>query len=85
MNDLCGRFNFMVDKNFDGVFTVTDFGLIIKQILFLPANIVVWLVEQEPHLFKFFEIDCLTGTGFGSMIFSLFVWWVVFVAATENS
>lgn len=85
MNNLCGRFNFATDMNFDGVFTVSDFGLIVKQIVLLPANIVVWLIEQEPLLIKFFEIDCSIGTGWGAMIFSLLVWWVIFIAVIENS
>jgi hypothetical protein len=80
MKDSCGRFYFTNDMNFDGLFTISDFSLIVKQIFLFPANITVFLIEQESHLVKFFEIDCSTGTGWGAVIFSLFVWWFFLTA-----
>lgn len=74
----CGRFTFISDMNFDGVFSISDVGLMLKFIIHLPAKTVVWLIEQKPMLASFFEMDCLTGNGWGgSTVFSLLAWFIV--------
>ncbi len=82
MNMQCGRFNFTTDMNLDGAFTVSDVWLVAKQILILPSNLIIAANEQFPQLVNFFEIDCGTGNGYGSIIFSLFAWWIIFTVAS---
>jgi len=77
--------------NGDGVVSISDVGLLVKQIWLIPSNLVVGFLHENPQLTTFFEIDCSTGQSYGGAIFSLFVWFITFgivafwiAAALEN-
>ena len=84
MSDSCGRLLFVTDGNYDGFFTITDIWIIANQLFHLPSNLIILLNEQFPQLVAFFEINCITGTGWGAAIFSAFIWFVVFGLVAES-
>ena len=77
MNDYCARFYFSFDMNGDMAFTIADVSLLVKNVLLLPSNIVVWLLEREQAIATFFELDCNTGRGWAGVTLSLIGWMFV--------
>ena len=75
----CDRLWFAFDFNGDGVITITDVGEWSRYVLFTPAKIVMAFLDSFPALRSFFETDCNTGLSFGGVIFSGFVWLIVWV------
>lgn len=74
---LCSRLVTHWDANLDGAITVTDIWLNLKFAFFLPANIALAALDGT-NVGRFFEIDCFTGYGLGSALFSVAVWLVLF-------
>ena len=58
-------------------FTITDVSLLVKNVLLLPSNTVVWLLEREQAIATFFELDCNTGRGWAGETLSLIGWMFV--------
>ena len=77
MKDYCERFHFVKDMNGDFVFSISDVWLIVKFIWLLPAKVVMYVVENQPAMATFFEIDCSTGESWGGGFFSLIAWIIV--------
>lgn len=76
-DEYCGRLAFAADMNGDGQITITDVTEWAKYVLFAPAKFVMALFDDMPPLRGFFETDCSTGLNFGGLIFSVFVWLIV--------
>lgn len=74
MDDYCGRFHLVKDMNNDGVFSITDVWQIIEFIWLLPAKAAIAIIQNNPKIATFLEIDCATGTSWGGGIFSFFAW-----------
>jgi len=86
-NEFCGRFNFVLDMNADGMVTISDVWMLFKSVFLIPSKVITAGVAQYPTVASFFEIDCFTGEGAGGAIFSIAVWFVVlvlFVSAFEK-
>jgi len=50
--------SFVWDVNSDGRFTVTDVGLWLQILFFLPGDTLIWLsLEYAPEITQFFEVD----------------------------
>ena len=75
--DVCWRFYFSADMNLDGAFTISDFGLLIQQVVLIPASVLMYVIERFPPVLAFFEADCGTGRGVGGWIFSGFMWFAL--------
>lgn len=82
---ICSRATFSSDMNADGVFTITDVGLLLKQVFFFPADMATMIVFGSDDLVKFFEMNCNTGTGYGGAVFSLVVWGTFLGALSSKS
>lgn len=82
-NEQCGRFSFSWDMNADGLVTISDILLLVDFFFRIPVKITLEIVANVPSIATFFEINCLTGEGWGGAIFSAFLWLVVFLAIKE--
>lgn len=82
-NEQCGRFSFSWDMNADGLMTISDILLLVDFFFRMPAKITLEIVAEAPSIATFFEINCLTGEGWGGAIFSVFLWFFVFDVIKE--
>jgi hypothetical protein len=82
-NEQCGRFSFSWDMNADGLVTISDVFKLVDFFFRIPVKITLEIVAESPSIATFFEINCLTGEGWGGAIFSAFLWWVIFLAIKE--
>ncbi len=73
-NEYCGRFSFFWDMNADGLVTISDVFQWFDFLFYLPAKIAMFMVSDMPPVATFFEINCLTGEGWGGAVFSLLAW-----------
>lgn len=83
INEQCGRFSFFWDMNADGLVTISDVLKLVDFFFRIPVKITFEIVAYAPSVATFFEINCLTGEGWGGAIFSVFLWIVVFLAIKE--
>ena len=74
----CGRFYFALDMNGDGAVTISDLWILFKNMILIPSKVIAEGIAGMPKIASFFEIDCLTGEGGGGVVFSIFVWVVVY-------
>jgi hypothetical protein len=81
----CNRAQFSSDMNADGVFTITDVGLILKQVFLLPADMATGILFASDDLVRFFEMNCNTGTSYGGAVFSFIAWAALLGAVSSNS
>lgn len=86
MDSYCKRFVFVLDMNGDGMFTISDVGLLFKAAFLLPSSFVASMLHRYDATAQFFEIDCSSGRGLGGATFS-FVAWLALLAllATAES
>ena len=86
------RFWYQLDNNLDGSFTISDLPALLKQIYFLPGDLVYYFFFQIPQYvpetmqyfmvgIKFFEIESINDLygNFLSGLFSFFVWLFIFL------
>jgi len=83
INEQCGRFSFSWDMNADGLVTISDVLKLVDFFFRIPVKITLEIVAQAPSIATFFEINCLTGEGWGGTIFSALLWIVVFLIIIE--
>lgn len=83
INEQCGRFSIYWDMNADGLVTISDVFKLVDFFFRIPVKITLEIVAQAPSIATFFEINCLTGEGWGGAIFSVYLWFVVFLAIKE--
>lgn len=72
--DVCYRFFLAKDMNGDGATTISDVWAWIEYIFYLPAKIATAMLQGIPEVWRFFEMNCATGTGLGGAFFSLVVY-----------
>lgn len=72
---------FVWDVNNDGSFTVTDLGLWLHHVFFLPGDWMIWMIlRYTPEIGRFLEVDTREyGTSFSALL-SVFSWLVIIVA-----
>jgi hypothetical protein len=85
LHDGCGRFFIATDMNMDGVISISDVGLWVQYVFYLPAKIISWAIYNIEPLGRFFEMDCSTGSGIFSGLFSLFLWWFLLFLLPNQS
>ena len=74
------------DGNSDGRFTVTDVGLCLQQLFFLPGDTLIWLsLRFAPGISQFFEVDAAQYGSTFSALLSVFVWLAVTVIVMTTS
>jgi len=74
------------DGNADGRFTVTDVGLCLQQLFFLPGDTLIWLsLHYAPQISSFFEVDAAQYGSTFSALLSVFVWLAVTVTLMTTS
>jgi hypothetical protein len=56
MINYCDRIRFV------SIDTISDVWFNLGQIIRLPTNLILQLVDRSPEVRRFFEIDCTTGT-----------------------
>ena len=83
MADVCGRFLFAADMNGDEMTTISEVFLWLKGAFLLPSNFAGHVLMRDPHIGKFFELDCGTGNGIGGGLLSLIAWILLLAALTE--
>lgn len=63
------------DGNADGRFTVTDVGLWLQTLFFLPGDTLIWAsLQYAPEITRFFEVDAGQYGSTFSALLSVFVW-----------
>jgi hypothetical protein len=68
----CGRISF------NEIETISDISFNLGQIIKLPGNIVLSLVDANPKLAYFFELTCASGSG-SVWSLSIIMWAIVYV------
>ncbi len=75
------RFTFYADQNVDGVLTISDVWLWFKWVFFLPGDFILAALTGST-IGNFFELSQDSLMGWGSGVFSFFVWLLVLGAIT---
>jgi hypothetical protein len=75
MISYCNRIRFLP------IDTISDVWFNLSQILRLPTNWILQLIDQSPEVRRFFEIDCTTGTSAVWIFVSLVLCFLVFILA----
>jgi hypothetical protein len=75
----CDRFQFI------SIHTISDVWFNGNQVLRLPINFILQIVDNLPEIRQFFEVTCTSGTGGGSLIFSIFLYLAIFVAIIDKN
>ncbi len=74
------------DVNADGRFTVTDVGLWLQVLFFLPGDTLIWLsLKYTPEITQFFEVDAAQYGSTFSALLSVFVWLAIAVLLLTTS
>lgn len=74
------------DGNADGRFTVTDVGLCLQQLFFLPGDTLIWLsLRYAPVVTDFFEVGAAQYGSTFSALLSVFVWLAITVIVMTTS
>ena len=75
MNDSLPWESLVWDGNADGRFTVTDVGLWLQTLFFLPGDTLIWFsLRYAPEITQFFEVDAAQYGSTFSALLSVFVW-----------
>ena len=69
-----GRWFIEKDMNCDGAFTISDIGLWLKWVFFLPGDGALWLLLQRPGLANFLELSPASYSGWGTGLASGVLW-----------
>ena len=78
---------FVWDVNRDGVFTVTDIGLWLQNVFFLPGDWLIWaMLRYAPELGRFLEVDARAYGSTVAALLSVFSWLgiIVFIMTTSH-
>ena len=76
----------MWDGNADGRFTVTDVGLWLQTLFFLPGDTLIWVsLRYAPEITQFFEVDAAQYGSTFSALLSVFVWLAIAVLLLTTS
>jgi len=76
MDDI--RWTFAQDMNLDGVVTISDVGLWIEWVFFLPGDLMIeGILLWGPRLAVFLELSRADFGGLGSGVVSVFGWLLV--------
>lgn len=68
------------DRNFDGVFSLTDIWLIAKWVFHWPGDLFVqWAIDNWPTATTFLELDCSSLGGSVSTAISVATWFAAFL------
>ena len=68
------------DSNADGRFTVTDVGLWLQTLFFLPGDTLIWIsLRYVPEISQFFEVDSGQYGSTFSALLSVFAWLAIAV------
>lgn len=74
------------DANSDGSVTVTDVGLWLQMIFFLPGDTLIWLsLQYAPGITQFFEVDAGQYGSTFSALLSVFIWLAISVLLLTTS
>ncbi len=74
------------DGNADGRFTVSDVGLLLEIIFFLPGDTLIWVtLRYVPSVSQFFEVDAGQYGSTFSALLSVLVWLAVAVVLLTTS
>lgn len=73
MINYCDRIQFV------SIDTISDVWFNLGQIIRLPTNWILQLVDRSPEVRRFFEIDCTTGTSNVWIFISLVMCFLVLV------
>jgi DNA-binding MarR family transcriptional regulator len=74
------------DGNADGRFTVTDVGLWLQTLFFLPGDTLIWFsLTYTPEVTQFFEVDAGQYGSTFSALLSVFVWLALAVLLLTTS
>lgn len=69
---------FAVDMNGDGLFTISDFWAWVSQVFWLPGDSVVWLfIHRWTDIGTFLEFSPDDYGGFLSLVISVWAWLIV--------
>lgn len=86
MNDSLPWESLVWDGNSDGRFTVTDVGLWLQTLFFLPGDTLIWLsLRYAPGVTRFFEVDTGQYGSTFSALLSVFVWLAISVLLLSAS
>jgi len=61
-------------KGFVDVFTISELKHNAEYIFRYPVNLFLEGIPEASKVYRFFEFDCDTGTGFVSFLVSIFIW-----------
>lgn len=75
--DQCKRLEIAGDAGAGGGFTLSHVMDWLAFIYFLPSKLAMIVPEGNSALWRFFELDCGSGTHWGGAIFSGVVWVVL--------
>jgi DNA-binding MarR family transcriptional regulator len=74
------------DGNADGRITVTDVGLWLQTLFFLPGDTLIWFsLQYAPEITQFFEVDAAQYGSTFSALLSVFVWLAIAVFLLSTS
>ena len=74
--------HFAWDMNADGLFTISDVWLLIKQVFYLPGDSLLFLILVErPGTATFLELSTANSHGFLTGVDSAISWIVLFVGS----
>jgi DNA-binding MarR family transcriptional regulator len=74
------------DGNADGRFTVTDVGLWLQTLFFLPGDTLIWLsLHYAPEITQFFEVNSAQYGSTFSALLSVFIWLATAVLLLSTS
>lgn len=86
MNDSIPWESLVWDGNADGQITVTDVGLWLQTLFFLPGDTLIWLsLRYAPEITQFFEVDAGQYGSTFSALLSVFVWLGIAVLVLSTS
>jgi hypothetical protein len=75
--DICARIH-----NFVEIYTISDLSHNIGQVMRYPVNLFLTGIENS-KVYRFFEFDCQTGTGFISIMISVYIWYYGILTIAE--
>ena len=86
MNDSLPWEALVWDGNADGRFTVSDVGLWLQTLFFLPGDTLIWIsLRYAPEVTQFFEVDAGQYGSTFSALLSVFVWLAIAVVLLTTS
>lgn len=86
MNDSLPWESLVWDGNADGRFTVTDVGLWLQTLFFLPGDTLIWVsLRYAPQITQFFEVNAAQYGSTFSALLSVFAWLAIAVLLLSTS